>query len=128
MTTVKVESLNNNIIKMTWEQRVTETDVNEAFQKINELLNQSAKPQYVLVDITIKPDFPVMTTVQSALAGPYNNKRLIEWLFVGTNRLARTIEQILGGLTNRRNVRWFTTEADALDYATKNSLTERPKD
>jgi hypothetical protein len=120
MTTVSVEQLTDTVIKMTWEQRVTEKDVNEAFQKINELLNQSTKPSFVIVDITAKPDFPVMTTVHSALAGPYNNKLLREWLIVGTNRLARTIEQILGGLTNRRNVRWFTIEADALDYAAKN--------
>jgi len=122
MESVHVEVLNTQVIKMTWQHRVNEIDVGRAFDKINQLLNENDGPRFVLVDISAKPQFPLMTTVHSAVAGPYRNPRLREWLIVGSNRLAHMVEKTLASVTNRRNVVWFNTEADALAYAAGSTL------
>jgi hypothetical protein len=42
-----------------------------------------------------------------------------EWLVIGNNWMARTIEGTLAKMTGKKNVRWFKTEADIFAYLNK---------
>ncbi|MBL8155385.1 MAG: hypothetical protein JNM70_14470 [Anaerolineae bacterium] len=103
-------------IRMTWQHEVKYPDLRDAFRRIEAKLNASSQPLYVVVDITHYPNFPLNATVAEAAAGPYRNPNLVEWLIIGSNRGARLIEQLLGSITGRRNVRWFQTEAEVTAY------------
>lgn len=103
-------------VKMTWQREVNYPDLSDAFRKIEEKLNNSVQPLYVVVDITRNPNFPLNTTVAEAAAGPYRNPKLVEWLVIGSNLGARMIERLLSSITGRHNVRWFKSEAEVTAY------------
>jgi hypothetical protein len=116
MTTISVEPLEGYpALKMIWQHDVVEADVAPAFAKISAALDASKRPMYVVVDLLSNPRFPIMTTVQEALA-PYRDPMLKEWLIVGSNWMAKAIESTLARITRHKNVRWFKTEAEALAY------------
>lgn len=118
MTTVSVEALEGYpALKMIWQHDVVETDVAPAFAKISAALDATKHPLYVVVDLLSNPRFPIMTTVQEALA-PYRDPMLKEWLIIGSNWMAKAIESTLARITRHKNVRWFKTEAEALAYLT----------
>jgi hypothetical protein len=102
-------------LKMTWQHKVVDKDVIMAFESITAALNNSKKPLYVVVDLLSNPNFPLMVTVQNALE-PYRHPQLQEWLIVGSNWMAKTIEGTLSKITRHKNVRWFDSEDEALDY------------
>lgn len=108
-------------IRMVWQREVKYYDLRDAFRRIEEKLNTSTRPLYVVVDITRSPNFPLNATVAEAAAGPYRNPNLVEWLIIGSNRGAHIIEQLLSSITGRHNVRWFKAEADVIDYLQRQS-------
>jgi hypothetical protein len=115
--TVTVEYLNQyQAIRMTWQHKVSYIDLRDAFHSINSILNAASEPMYVIVDITSDPNFPLGATITEAASGPYRNPKLKAWLIIGSNGLARIIERILGGLTGRKNVLWFKSEAEVTAY------------
>jgi hypothetical protein len=114
--TVSVEPIEGYpALKMIWQHDVIEADVAPAFAKISAALDATNRPLYVVVDLLSSPRFPIMTTVQEALA-PYRDPMLKEWLVVGSNWMAKAIESTLARITRHKNVRWFKTEAEALAY------------
>lgn len=117
MTTITVEPVPDEpAILMSWEHNVTAQDIRNAFQQINILLNTSATPQYVIVDLLNDPRLPIMETVVSALSGPFRNRRLIEWLVIGSNSTGRSIDDMLSRVTGRPNVRWFDSHDEVAVY------------
>ena len=115
--TISVETIENyNAIRMVWARHVNGPDVHSAFAQVQAILNASDQQMYVVVDILNQPQFPLGDTLQAAMYGPYRNPNLKEWLIVGTNQFAKMIERVLAATTGRHNVRWFDTEAEALDY------------
>ena len=116
IATVRVEPIENYpALKMIWEHTVLEADVAPAFQKIMSALDATKRPIYVVVDLLSNPRFPMMVTVQEALPC-YRDPMLKEWLIVGSNWMARAIEGTLARITRHKNVRWFSTEAEAMAY------------
>jgi hypothetical protein len=116
IATVSVEPIENYpALKMTWQHTVLDADVVTAFQKIMTALDATNRPLYVVVDLLSNPRFPMMVTVQEALPC-YRDPMLKEWLVVGSNWMAKAIEGTLARITRHKNVRWFTTEADAIAY------------
>ena len=116
-STISVDSINNpHALRMVWHQDVQKSDVTWAFQQIETRLRNTDQPLYVIVDITAKPNFPLAATINAAMFGPYRNPQLKEWLIVGTNTMAKSIERVLAGSMGRKNVRWFETEDAALAY------------
>ncbi len=105
-------------IRMVWGQHVTDKDVQEAFERIQMLLNKVKEPRCVLVDISQVANMPLTVTFQSAVTGPYRHPRLRNWLIVEphTNRIAHVAEKLMSSVTRRHNVRWFKSEQDALDF------------
>lgn len=120
-TTVQVgqSTSHPNIVLMKWQQDVETGDVADAFEQINTLLDESATPLYIMVDILSKPKFPMSETIMGAMRGPYRHENLTAWLVVGDNRMARMIEKVLASVTRRKNVEWFESMADALDFVTQ---------
>lgn len=117
VTTITVEPVPDKpAILMSWEHNVTAQDIRNAFQQINILLNTSATPQYVIVDLLNNPRLPIMETVVSALSGPFRNRRLIEWLVIGSNSTGRSIDDMLSRVTGRSNVRWFDSHDEVAVY------------
>ncbi len=116
MPTVDVQPLPNYpALKMTWQQQVAPADVVAAFQAITTALNASDQPMFVIVDLLSNPQFPLVTTIHEALT-PYRHPHLQEWLVVGSNWMAQAVEGALSKITKQKNVRWFSSEADAVDY------------
>ena len=117
LPSVSVEPMQSaQALHMIWQKNVQKADVHAAFQRIQDELQSRNAPLYVIVDITSQPNFPMFETLNAAMSGPYRNTLLKEWLVVGTNRVAQTIERVLAGSMGRDNVRWFTSEAEALAY------------
>jgi hypothetical protein len=116
ISTVRVEPLEAYpALKMIWEHTVLEADVAPAFRKIMNALDATNRPIYVIVDLLSNPRFPMMVTVQEALPC-YRDPMMKEWLIVGSNWMAKAIEGTLARITRHKNVRWFSTEAEALTY------------
>jgi len=115
-TTVVVKHLDSRTILMAWAKVVTHLDVKEAFKEVDAILNKAEQEMFVVVDISTNPNFPITATVTGALFGPYRNPKLREWLIVGSNAMAHSIERTLANITGRSNVRWFTTQAEAYVY------------
>ncbi len=123
--TVEYDAI-HKLIRMKWEAKVIAKDVRDAFRTIDDLLNRSEQPLYVLVDISSQPNFPISDTIVGALFGPYRNPKLIGWLIVGKTVIATMIERVLSTTTNINNVLWFNTEAEALAYAARHKDTAAP--
>jgi hypothetical protein len=96
---------------MVWTKYPTREDVSLAFKKVNETLNASPLPMFVIVDICCDPKFPVTATLSGALFGPQSNKKLRGWLVIGTSVTARFIDRTLVGATGRSLVDWFDDDA-----------------
>jgi hypothetical protein len=117
--TVTVERLDQYpvaVIGMIWRKDVLDRDVQAAFVRINQYLNELPAPVYVLVDIRCSPHFPLITTIKGALSGPFTHPHLLAWLIVGKNSMAQVIEHTLSTFTGRHNVLWFTDMASVSDY------------
>jgi len=115
--TVYVELLDNAAaIRMVWERYVNSSDVSNAFKAINEILNQSESPLYVVVDIRNDPQFPLSSTLNGALFGPHRHAKLKGWLVLGTNPMARVIEKVLSSVTGIHNIQWFKQPEDVFAY------------
>lgn len=113
-SSVSVECLDGiPAIRMNWEKQVNNRDVAEAFEIINNLLNESVHSLYVIVDLQSNPNMPVAATLNGALFGPYRNPRLKKWLIIGASSLGRVVENILSSVTGRHNVQWFD-DSDAV--------------
>lgn len=114
-----IVTYNNNChtISMVWNSKVSPKDVKAAFAEIDSILNASESPLYVLVDISANPNFPIADTIAGVLFGPYRNKNLKGWLIIGKTSMAQMIERVLSSVTGIKNVFWFDTEEEALEYA-----------
>jgi hypothetical protein len=124
--TVWVETLTDlPAVKMIWKRQVHSPDVSAAFQEIDKCLTRSKEPQYVIVDITSNPNFPIFETVIHCAVGPFRNPMLHEWLIVGENAGAKRIENLLSRMTGRSNVRWFNCEEQAIAYLRGERLTAK---
>ena len=103
-------------LKMIWQHRVKEADVQPAFQDIMTALQEASSSLYVVVDLSKDPMFPLVETVYQALRGPFRNPKLAEWLVFSSNGAARTIGETLSKTARRNNIRWFDDEDEALAY------------
>jgi hypothetical protein len=105
-------------LKMTWCNEIKDADVIYSFGEINNTLAKTDQPIFMIVDLTANPTYPLLTTVHEALPA-YRNNMVREWLVIGNNWMARTIEGTLAKMTGKKNVRWFKTEADIFAYLNK---------
>jgi hypothetical protein len=105
-------------LKMTWRNEIKDADVIYSFGEIINALATTDQPIFMIVDLTANPTYPLLTTVHEALPA-YRNDMVREWLVIGNNWMARTIEGTLAKMTGRKNVRWFRSEADVLAYLNK---------
>lgn len=113
---VAISESHPNVMLMQWEKEIETGDVAAAFEQINMVLNSSSSPMYVLVDILSKPQFPMSETISSALRGSFGHENLKAWLIAGENRLAHVIEKVLSNITRRKNVEWFTSMDDVIEF------------
>ncbi|MCI0709164.1 MAG: hypothetical protein L0154_03285 [Chloroflexi bacterium] len=118
MPTVTIERIqgHRNALLMTWQHDVDKDDVGPAFQEITDFLNVAPDQVYVVVDLLQNPRFPMVETMRRALAGPYDHPKMQAWLVVGSNRLARQIENFLSTVTGKKNVYWFDTIDEAMTH------------
>jgi hypothetical protein len=115
--TVKVEPLDgSSAYRMTWLHQIDPRDVHTAFAELNKALKNATTPIDVIVDLQANPRFPLATTLMECLNGPFRHARLGEWIVISANHEVRTIGRTLSAIARRSNIRWFTTEADALSY------------
>lgn len=115
VTITKIQG-HKNALLMSWEHDVNKEDVAPAFDEITEFLNINPDPCYVVVDLLQNPRFPMVETMRRALAGPYDHPKMQAWLVVGSNRLARQIENFLSTVTGKKNVYWFDTVDEAMAH------------
>ncbi len=117
-TTVTIEVLTNDppTLLMQWQPQARGQDVHLAFETIQQHLEQSDQPMFVMVDLSQMITMPIPETVRGALNGPYRHDKLREWLVISTNAAARVVEQMLARITRRYNVRWFRNRTEALAY------------
>jgi hypothetical protein len=116
---VTFENINEySALKITWRNSLKDAEVIQSFGEINNALAKADQPIFIVFDLTASPTYPLLTTVHEALPA-YRNEMLKEWLLIGNNWMARTIEGTLAKMTGKKNVRWFKTEADVLAYMSK---------
>jgi hypothetical protein len=116
-STVAVKMLDDNLaILMHWQQDIQPKDVYAAYRRITELLDNAPSPQYVVVDLTENPRFPLHETIKGALFGPYTHRNLVQWLVVGKHAVGQTIARVLASTTGKQLVKWFDTMDEALAY------------
>lgn len=99
-----------------WAHVVHGQDVQKAFRDLYNILNAAEEPIYVFVDLRERPNFPLADTLRGALDGPFRHPKLKEWLVIGSSPMAHTIGRMLTSMTRRNNIKWFDTEAEAIDY------------
>jgi hypothetical protein len=115
VTVTKIQGQESALL-MTWEHDVNKDDVAPAFEQITEFLNVAPDTCYVIVDLLENPRFPIVETMRRALSGPYNHPKMGAWLVVGSNQLARQIENFLSTVTGKEKVNWFDTIEDAMTH------------
>ena len=119
MQNVTFEKIQNySVLKIIWRNSLKDDEVIRSFGEINNALAQADQPIFVIFDLTANPTYPLLTTVHEALPA-YRNDMVRQWLLIGNNWMARTIEGTLTKMTGKKNVRWFKTEADVLAYLNK---------
>jgi hypothetical protein len=96
-------------IKLVWNSAVTEQGVREGFNRVQAQLTESESPQYIIMDISTNPQFPLKETTAAALFGPYRHPMLLEWLIIGDSEQWHFVEHMLHRATNERKMRWFDT-------------------
>jgi hypothetical protein len=107
-----------SVLKIIWRNSLKDAEVIQSFGEINNALAKADHPIFIIFDLTASPTYPLLTTVHEALPA-YRNEMLKEWLLIGNNWMARTIEGTLAKMTGKKNVRWFKTEADVMAYIDK---------
>ena len=115
MKTVILEKIDQNSIRMVWQKQPRLVDIRAAFKEIEDHLNETNTPLYIIVILPPNIRFPVGQTVWEAL-GCYRHEQSQGWLVVGGNSLAKLIESILVRMTKRENVLWFESESEALAH------------
>ncbi len=105
-------------LKIIWRDSLKDAEVIDSFAEINNALAQADQPIFIVFDLTANPTYPLLTTVHEALPA-YRHDMVREWLIIGNNWMARTIEGTLAKMTGKKNVRWFKSEADVLAYLSK---------
>ncbi len=114
--TVAIEAMERyNAIKMSWKREVDMWDLQLAFRRMTEMLNEAEAPTHVMIDITNNSVFPLLATIKEALRGPLMHPKGGEWLILGTSDLARIFAKTLSDITDRTDVHWFADEAQAMD-------------
>ena len=103
-------------IKLVWDSAITEQGVREGFSRVQAQLSESEAPQYIIMDVSTNPQFPLKETTAAALFGPYRHPMLREWLIVGECKQWHFVEQMLYRATNERKMRWFDTLDTAETY------------
>lgn len=102
-------------LKMTWQHRVNDKDIEAAFGMIMDALKRADAPLVVVVDLRQNPKFPLRSTISEASA-PYRHPMMGEWLIIGSNWAAHAIERTLSNVTRRRNVQWFANDDEVIEY------------
>jgi hypothetical protein len=110
----------HSALKIIWRNSLRDAEVIHSFGEIKNALAKADQPIFIVFDLTANPTYPLLTTVHEALPA-YRNDKLKEWLLIGNNWMARTIEGTLAKMTGKKNVRWFKSEADVLVYMNKAS-------
>jgi hypothetical protein len=107
-----------SVLKIIWCNSLKDAEGIHSFDEIKNALAKADQPIFIVFDLTANPTYPLLTTVHEALPA-YRNNMVREWLLIGNNWMARTIEGTLAKMTGKKNVRWFRTEADVLAYLNK---------
>lgn len=103
-------------INRVWESEVSDYDVYSVFNPVQSQLSDAASPQYIVMDISSNPKFPLRETITAALFGFYRHPMAAEWLAVGVCEQWKFAEQMLVKATNGRKMRWFRDIAEAEEY------------
>jgi hypothetical protein len=128
MTTVVVLPVTgHHALRMLWQHEPDRIDVREAFGHLSRFLDDAAVPLRIIVDITADPRFPLAETISGALWGPFRSKMLLEWLVVGSSNMAHGIGRTLSAVTNRQNIRWFSTMDEVMSYLAEAELSSHER-
>ncbi len=115
--TVIVEPLEGyNAVRMAWQRRVDVGDIEAAFREVLRLLDDAEAPVHFVIDIASNPSFPLLTTIQGVLSGPFAHPALGECLVIGASDMAHVFARTLDRMSVRKPVRWFASAEYALDY------------
>jgi fructose-specific component phosphotransferase system IIB-like protein len=103
---------------MHWQRQVVVADVDKAYEDIEAFLSTAEKGLYVIVDISADPVFPLSATLRGAL-GPHRNPRLLGWVVIGSNAVARLVARMLNTTNRKQIIHWVDSYADAITFVEK---------
>jgi hypothetical protein len=114
---IMIETLSNlPAIKMIWQSTVTSQEIRSSFNRLQAQLSEAEVPQYIVLDLTADPQFPLKEATAAALFGPYRHPMAVEWLVIGISENWKFVENTLVLATNERKIRWFSTLEEVTHY------------
>ena len=99
---------------MRWGSQPTISNVNRAFDELQEHLQNATSPIAVIVDIRADPAFHLQVTGKRALSIT-RHSRFDQWMVVGSNRSAQMISNVLKSVVNAK-ITWFDSCESALTH------------
>jgi hypothetical protein len=103
-------------IKLICPDYIGANDLQIALNRLADFLNNSTAPLYVIVDLSNDPTFSTQAVIDAALDSLYRHSQVREWLLIGQSELGRMVVNVVKTATGVDRVRWFDSEADALEY------------
>lgn len=95
------------VIHMSWRDPVESEVVRRAFEQVSDYLKLAAFPNHLVVDVGDNPDIPMMTALNCALLGPFEQPNMGACLIVGGSVLARLLAGTLRDVSRRRDIFWY---------------------
>lgn len=99
-------------LRMIWPKNPTSAEVSVAFDQIMQVLMRAERPVHIIVDVTIRPNFPLSITLNGSLR-VQRHPRIGTWLVLGGNRTAELIARCLTA-AGKNNIVWCKSDEDAL--------------
>ena len=102
-------------VRMLWQRDVDIEDVAIAFREVEEHLNSAQAPVHVVLDLLNCTRFPLLASIEHALAGPAVHENMGTWVVIGSSQLARVFAKTLITMTGRTNVYYLDDDERWLD-------------
>lgn len=99
------------VIRMHWHRMINIGDVQVAFRLVRDMLDRADGVTHVVIDMMDNPRFPLLTTLNCLISGPFHHAQMGEWLILGSSSQARLFAKTLGDMKANATIRYFATEA-----------------
>ena len=103
-------------LQLVWQEKADPQEISHAFESLKIYLDSYDEPVYVLVDISSKPQIPIMYTIHNVLSGIHQHKNLMQWVVVGESTAAKRVASVLNSFSGQEKIVWVGSRDEAIEH------------